>query len=277
MDDKKLEGGVALVTGAGRGLGRAYALGLAAAGMRVAVVARSSDQIGETVRLIEEAGGMAIAQSADVSDPVAVRRIAEETREKLGPVDLLINNAGAPGPLGPASEADPDDWWRCFETNMRGPFLCCREIVPGMVARGRGRIINIASGAGTIGIPYMSAYVSSKAALIRFSETLAGELAGTGVTVFSIQPGTVRTSMAEDVLASKEALRWLPWFKTIFDEGQDVSTDPATGLVIFLASGKADQLSGRFFMVPEDPAKVVERTEEVKSKDLYMLRMKWLS
>src|SRR6478735_3800973 len=179
MGDKSLKGGVALVTGAGRGLGRAFAIGLAAAGMRVAVVARSSDQIGETVRLIEEAGGIAVALSADVADPPAVRRMAEETRETLGPVDLLINNAGAPGPLGPACEADPDEWWRCFETNMRGPFLCCREIVPGMIAAGRGRIINIASGAGTLGIPYMSAYVSSKAALIRFSETLAGELSGT--------------------------------------------------------------------------------------------------
>ena len=276
MSDKKLEGGVAVVTGAGRGLGRAFSIGLAAAGMRVAVVARSADQIGETAGLIEQAGGTAAALSADVTDPAAVRRMAEETREKLGPIDLLVNNAGSGGPFGPAWEADPDAWWRCFETNVRGPFLCCREIVPGMVATGRGRIINVASGAGTLGIPYMSAYVSSKAALIRFSETLAGELRKSGVSVFSIQPGTVRTAMAEEVLASAEALSWLPWFKKIFDEGEDVTAAAATALVLFLASGKADALSGRFFMVPEDPAEVMKRVDEVKREDLYMLRMRTL-
>src|SRR5713101_3631112 len=244
MSDKNLE--VALVTGAGRGLGRAFSIGLAAAGMRVAAVARSASQIAETVCLIEDAGGTAIALIADVADPLAVRRMAEEARERLGPIGLLINNAGAGGPFGPTWEADPGDWWRCFETNRRGPFLCCREIVPGMIAAGRGRIINVASGAGTRGIPYMSAYVSSKAALIRFSETLAGELKESGVSVFAIQPGTVRTAMAEEVLNSREALRWLPWFKKTFDEGGDVTAVPATALVLFLASGKADALSGRF-------------------------------
>jgi len=146
-----------------------------------------------------------------------------------------------------------------------------------MIAAGRGRIINIASGAGTLAIPYMSAYVSSKAALICFSETLAGEFRKSGVSVFSIQPGTVRTAMAEELLASAEGLRWLPWFKQIFDEGGDVTADPATELVLFLASGKADALSGRFFGVPEDPAKVVERGAKVKRDDLYTLRMRGLS
>src|SRR5262249_6195213 len=186
----------------------------------------------------EDAGGAATALVADVSDPFAVRRMAEEARQRLGPIRLLINNAGAGGPFCPTWEADPDDWWRCFETNMRGAFLCCGEVVPGMVAAGRGRIINVASGAGTRGIPYMSAYVSSKAALIRFSETLAGELKKSGVSVFSIQPGTVLTAMAEELLTSTEGLRWLSWFKQIFDEGGDVTADPATGLVLFSRRGK---------------------------------------
>jgi NAD(P)-dependent dehydrogenase (short-subunit alcohol dehydrogenase family) len=271
-----MEGQVALITGAGRGLGRAFSIGLAAAGMRVAAVARSADQIAETVRLIEASGWSAVALRADVSDPVEVRRMAQEARDRLGPIDLLINNAGAGGPFGPTWEADPADWWRAFETNMRGPFLCCREIVPGMVAAGRGRIINVASGAGTRAIPYMSAYVSSKAALIRFSETLAGELKESGVSVFAIQPGTVRTAMSQEVLNSPDALRWLPWLKKTFDEGGDVTAEPATALALFLASGKADALSGRFFAVPEDPDKVVERVEEVKREDLYTLRMRTL-
>src|SRR2546427_10585418 len=142
MSDKNLEGKVALVAGAGRGLGRAFAIGLAGAGARVAAVARSTDQIAETVTLIEAGGGTAIALRADVSDPAAVRRMADEARARLGPIDLLINNAGSGGPFGPTWQADPVEWWRCFEINMRGPFLCCREIVPQMVAAGQGRIIN---------------------------------------------------------------------------------------------------------------------------------------
>src|SRR5262249_19696078 len=102
------------------------------------------------------------------------------------------------------------------------------------------------------------------------------ELKNSGVSVFAIQPGTVRTAMAEDLLNSPDKLQWLPWFKKIFDEGADVTTDPATQLVMFLASGKADPLSGRFFAVPENPANVVERAEEVKREDLYTLRMRML-
>jgi NAD(P)-dependent dehydrogenase (short-subunit alcohol dehydrogenase family) len=272
-----LEGQVALITGAGRGLGRAFSLGLAKAGMRVAVVARSGDQIAETVSLIEAAGGTGIAIPADVSDPGAVKQMAQEVRQSLGVVDLLINNAGAGGPFGPTWEVDAERWWRNFETNMRAPFLCCRELLPDMIARGRGRIINVASGAGTRAIPYMSAYVTSKAALIRFTETVAVEAKKSGVSLFSIQPGTVRTAMAQELLDSKEGSRWLPWFQKIFDEGADVTADPAMSLVLFLASGKADELSGRFFAVPEDPAKVVERAAEVKRDDLYALRMRMLS
>ena len=277
MNDKSLKGQVALITGAGRGLGRAFSLGLAAAGMRVAVVARSADQIAETVSLIQAAGGTAIAIRADVTDPRAVKRMAQEARQSLGPIDLLVNNAGAGGPFGPTWEVDAEQWWRNFETNVRAPFLCCREFLPDMIARGRGRIINVASGAGTLSIPYMSAYVSSKAALIRFTETVAAEARKSGVSLFAIQPGTVRTAMAQELLDSAEGARWLPWFQKIFEEGGDVTADPATSLVLFLASGKADELSGRFFAVPEDPAAVVERAAEVKREDLYALRMRTLS
>ena len=277
MNHKGLEEQVALITGAGRGLGRAFSLGLAKAGMRVAVVARSADQLAETVSLIQAAGGTAIAIPADVADPGAVKEVAQEVRRSLGPVDLLINNAGAGGPFGPTWEVNAEQWWRNFETNMRAPFLCCREFLPHMIARGSGRIVNVASGAGTRAIPYMSAYVASKAALIRFTETVAVEARKSGVSLFSIQPGTVRTAMAKELLDSPEGSRWLPWFQKIFDEGGDVTSDPAMSLVLFLASGKADELSGRFFAVPEDPARVVERAAEVKRDDLYALRMRTLS
>ena len=216
---KKLTGQVAIVTGGGRGIGKAIALALAKAGCSVAVVARSEDQLAETVRQITQLGSRAISVTADVSDPGAVERMVREVESSLGPVDLLVNNAGLAGPIGPTWETDPDDWWRCLEVNLRGPMLCARAVLPGMIARGGGRIVNVASGAGTFAIPYLGAYVTSKTALIRFTEILALETAPHGIKVFAIEPGTVRTSMAEYALESEEGRRWMPWFGEIFKQG----------------------------------------------------------
>src|SRR5205807_4095835 len=176
------------------GIGQGIALGLAKAGMRVAVTARSADQLAETVDL---AGGNAIAHAADMADPAAVRAMVREIEQRLGTIDLLVNNAGTGGPFGPLWENDPDTWWRCLEVNLRGPFLCCREVLPGMIRRGGGRIVNVASGAGTYAIPDMSAYVASKTALIRLSEQLALEAGPFGVKVFAIRPGVARSGIVQ--------------------------------------------------------------------------------
>jgi NAD(P)-dependent dehydrogenase (short-subunit alcohol dehydrogenase family) len=238
--------GVALVTGGGRGLGRSFAIALAQAGMRVAVCARTTDQIRETVGLI--GGGIAI--TADVTGRDDVAEMVTRVERELGPIDLLVNNAGAGPPFGPTWKVDPAEWWRTLETNVGGPMLCCHAVLPGMIERGSGRIINVASGAGTVSIPYMSAYVTSKSALIRFTEVLAEEVRPYGIAVFAIQPGTVRTAMAEELMASEEGARWLPWFKEIFDQGRDDTPERGTKLVLRLASGAADSFSGRF-LTPE--------------------------
>jgi len=265
--------GVALITGGGRGLGRAFAMALARNGMRVAVAARSEDQLEETVRLIRAEGHEAITVRADVTEKGEAEAMAGRVEAELGPVDLLVNNAGSGAPYGPTWELDSSEWWRTVETNLKGPLLCSNAVIPGMVARGLGRIINVASGAGTRSIPYMSAYVTSKAALIRFTEVLAEELRAHGVSVFAIQPGTVRTAMAENLLQSEAGKRWLPWFQAIFEKGQDDPPERGAALVTYLASGAADALSGRFFMVPEDPAGIVRREDQVRERDLYVLRM----
>jgi NAD(P)-dependent dehydrogenase (short-subunit alcohol dehydrogenase family) len=132
-----------------------------------------------------------------------------------------------------------------------------------MIARRSGRIINVASGAGTAPIPYLSAYVVSKTALIRFSEILALETHEAGVRVFAIEPGTVRTAMAESVLQSAERRRWLPWFQPIFTEGRDISAERAARFLVALASGRADALSGRFLTVADDLDALVARAHEI--------------
>jgi NAD(P)-dependent dehydrogenase (short-subunit alcohol dehydrogenase family) len=251
-DGVDLTGQVAIVTGGGRGIGRAISIGLTSAGASVAVVARSEDQITETVGRIVQAGARAVAVPADVSDPEAVERMVREVEQAMGPVDLLVNNAGLAGPIGPTWEVEAEEWWRCLQVNLRGPMLCSRAVLPGMIARGSGRIVNVASGAGTVAIPYLGAYVTSKTALIRLTEILAAEAAEHGVKVFAVEPGTVRTAMAESVLGSEEGRRWMPWFRDIFEQGRDVPPDHAARLVIFLASGRADTLSGRYFTVADD-------------------------
>jgi NAD(P)-dependent dehydrogenase (short-subunit alcohol dehydrogenase family) len=268
-----LSGRTAIITGAGKGIGRAIALGLAKAGSSVAVIARSEDQLAETARQITDLGSRAISLRTDVSDPTAVQRMVREVERSLGPVDLLVNNAGLVGPIGPTWETDPDDWWRCLEVNLRGPMLCSTSVLPGMIARGGGRIVNVASGAGTFALPYLGAYVTSKTALIRFTEILALEAEAHGIKVFAIEPGTVRTDMAEYALESREGQRWLPWLGEIFKRGEDVPPDRAANLLVLLASGRADTLSGRFFTINDDVMGLVERARDKGLGDLQTLRL----
>jgi len=267
-------GQVALVTGGGRGLGKAFAAALAQSGMKVAVASRTAEELNETVVMLQTLGGEAIGIPTDVTDEGAVRYLVATTERELGPIDLLLNCAGAGGPFGPTWETEPADWWRNVEVNLKGPMLCCHAVSGGMRARGSGRIINVASGAGTVSIPYMSAYVTAKAALIRFTEVLGAELRPHGVSIFAIQPGTVRTALAEELMNSEAGERWLPWFREIFEQGRDDSTEPGTRLILHLASGQADALTGRFFQAPGAPENLDGATEQILRQDLNVLRLR---
>lgn len=273
MSQNDLAGQVGIVTGAARGLGRAFALGLGQAGMSVAIADRREDELKETLQLLQSSGGKGVAIAADVSDAQEVAALVKSAEQKFGPIDLLVNNAAVAGPAGPTWESDAQAWWHCQEVNLRGPFLCCHAILPGMIERKKGRIINVASAAGTVSVPYLSAYVTSKAALIRFTETLAFEVRPHGISVFAMHPGAVQTPMNEELLA-KAGKQWRPWLEYVFQQGQDQTTEPGTNMVLFLASGKADSLSGRLFMVPDDPADLVSRADEIRQKDLYALRLR---
>jgi NAD(P)-dependent dehydrogenase (short-subunit alcohol dehydrogenase family) len=267
---------VAVVTGGGRGLGRAFAQALAAAGYAVAVVARSEAELAETVALVERSGGKVSAFPADVTDSTAVDRAFTDVERALGPVDLLVNNAGVVGPLGPFAESDAGQWWRTIEVNLQGQILCAHRALPEMIARGSGCIVNIASGGGATMLPYFSAYVTSKTALIRFSECLAFELKPHGIAVFAMGPGTVRTAMSEYSLNSPEGRTWLPWFRDIFDEGRDLPPEQPAALLVALASGKADVLSGRYVYPQDDLDRLIEEAQEIEARKLYSLQVQRL-
>jgi NAD(P)-dependent dehydrogenase (short-subunit alcohol dehydrogenase family) len=275
QQDINLAGQVAIVTGGGRGIGRAMALGLANAGAAVAVVARSADQLAETVTLIERAGGRAIPATADVTDQQAVERAVAETERQLGPVDLLVNNAGIGHPFGPIWESDPVSWWRCIEVNLRGPYLCSRAVLPGMVARHRGRIITTASGAGLGSWPNAAAYAIGKCAAIRFSENLAAETTQHGISVFVINPGFVHTDMVADAAESPDDEKWFGgFFRKSLAAGRDVPPERAADLVALLASGQADALSGCFISVSDDVPEMVSRADEIRADELHRLRLR---
>lgn len=180
-----LSGQVAVVTGAGRGIGRAVAIALAAHGAKVAVLARTRNEIDETVSLIASCRGSATAFVADIAVRADVLTVFAQIERELGSVNLLVNNAGALGPLGPFVESDIAEWWRVNEVNVLGPALCSQAVLPGMIARRAGRIVTVASGGGTNTIrPFFSAYIVSKTAAVRFAEALALEVKDYGI-VFS--------------------------------------------------------------------------------------------
>ena len=269
-----LKGQVAMVTGGGRGIGRAIAQAFATAGASVAVLARSADELAQTVAAIAQGGGRSRAFQADVTDAAGVSSAFAAVEQSLGPVDLLVNNAATPGPIGPLWETDPVEWWQAMDVNLRGPLLCARAVLPGMISRRRGRIINVVTGA--IPIPYLSIYAMGKTALMRFSECLAAETKAHGVAVFAMGPGTVRTAMAEHALNSPEGRKWLPWFSRIFEEHVDVPPERPARLALELASGKVDALSGRLLSVMDDLDTVLKNVEEVEKGNLYSLRVRTL-
>ena len=186
---------VALVTGGGRGIGRAIALRLAGEGLAVAVGARTLAQVEETAAAIRKLpGGQALGVALDVTDPRSITATVERVLQELTSIDVLVNNAGI-AESAPFSRTDPALWDRHFSVNVSGPYLMTRAVLPGMLERRWGRVINVASLAGLFGAPYVTAYTASKHALVGFTRALALEVSGKGVTVNALCPGYTATDM----------------------------------------------------------------------------------
>jgi len=271
----------ALVTGGGRGIGRIVATALADAGVAVGLVARSVAELNETVDVIGGRGGTVAAAVADVTHPTELTEAISALRCDLGQFDLLVNNAGVVGPIGPLWEVDASEWWTALDVNLRGVLLASQLVLPDMVARRRGRIINLSSQAGVHRWPLVSAYSVSKAAVTKLTENLARETARHGVSVFSVHPGLLPIGMANAVTSSTATTRYeenvFEWTTNALLEGRGATPAQAVELIMRLAAGDGDALTGRHISVHDNFDELVARHTEIQKRDLYVLRPEHLT
>ncbi len=245
FDQLRLDGRVALVTGASRGLGRAMALGLAEAGADLGLLARSRDQLEETAAAARGLGRTAVARPVDLASPAEAERAVQELEAAFGRIDVLVNNSGI-AVVKPLVETTLEEWRAILDTNLTAAFALCRAVGRGMIARGRGKVINIASVLGGHGLAGYTAYSASKGGLIALTRTLAVEWARHNIQVNAIAPGWFLTSMnvhafADDRLRER-LLREVPARRT----GRPEELGP---LVVYLASAASDFMTGETIFI----------------------------
>lgn len=273
----KLKRETAVVTGAGRGIGRAIAIAQAREGAQVALLARTEAEVAAVAGAITDQGGTARAYRVDLVDLDAVTRTLAKIERDLGPVGLLTNNAGAFGAIGPIWTVDPAEWWSDVEVNVRGTFNCCRAVVLGMIERRRGRIINMTGGGTATSFPNGSGYAASKAGILRFTECLSDSLIDTGVLVFAMDPGLVRTRMTEYQLNSQAGRDYLPHLADTFAAGVSVPPERAAAMAVEIGTGRFDRIAGRMLMAARDDLDAVEATmDDIVAKDFRSLRVNGL-
>ena len=246
----ELAGRAAVVTGGGRGIGAAVARALAEAGARVVVTARSASEIERVASELIAAGRAALAVTCDVTDPESVGRMAREAEAAVGVVDIVVNNAGVAG-SAPLKSLEPAEWSRLLTVNATGTYLVTRALLPGMLANGWGRVINVASVAGLAGAAYISGYAASKHAVIGFTRSLAVEVAAKGVTVNAICPGFVATGMTDESVArivaktgmgADEAMRRI---EATNPQGRLIEPEEVAYLAVALCDQRARGINGQ--------------------------------
>jgi len=252
----RLSGRVALITGGGRGIGRAIALRFVSEGAAVMLAATKREPLEATAAEIRKAGGRAATAVVDVADEAAVKTVVAATLGELGRLDILVNNAGVGGPTLRVVDMERADWDRTLAVNVTGAFLCSKHAIPHMVARKSGRIVNITSIAGLMGYPLRSPYAVSKWGMIALTRTLAGELGEHGITVNAIAPGAVRGERVEGVIAARAAALGRPAADVERELFVDptalkrmVGPDDVAATAAFLASNDAANITGETISV----------------------------
>lgn len=240
-------GETAVVTGAGRGIGKATALALAAAGANVVLWARNLPEVRAVAEEIAALGRRTVAMSVDVADSAAIRRAAEQVLERHGGrIDILVNNAGIGG-RDSIDTLDEATWDRVIDTNLKSAYLCSQAFLPGMVARGRGRIVNLASMLGVVGHVNRAAYAASKGGMVQLTRALAAEVAPRGITVNAVCPSYIETDLTKNILAEGTEFREFALSRTPL--GRLGQPDDVAWPVVFLCSPAASYITGHVLLV----------------------------
>ncbi len=273
-----LLGKVAIITGANQGLGLEIAKKYSAAGASVVLCARDAVRLEEarkTLAVAMPADRLVEAIPADVSSSESVDHLVGEALKRFGRIDILVNNAGVYGPMGPIEEVDWTAWLSTIEINLLGSVLMCRAVLPAMKKQKRGRIIQLSGGGATNPMPNISAYAVSKAAIVRFAETLAEEVQEFNITVNSIAPGALNTRMLEEVLAAGPDKVGRSFFEKSLKQKESggAGFDPGAELALFLASDKSVGITGKLISAMwDDWERWPDHLDELNATDAYTLR-----
>jgi len=277
MAGYNLQNQIAIVTGASSGNGRGIALELAKFGMDVQCLARREEKLKEVVAKIEALGGKASYYMTDVTDSVNLKCVFEDIIEEKGRIDLLVNNAGQNKSIGRTWEVDPDDMWQEMTVNTKGTIIGTKLAVAQMVKQGSGRVVNISGGGSTAPHIFASAYSASKAAIARFTETVAMELESvhSPVKVFIVRPGLVYNERTQALADSRECKEYWPNITEMVNKSdKPMSTPDMVGDFIgYVASGALDGYDGRDLWIKMDRKKLEEKSKSIRSTDQLRLRM----
>jgi len=275
-----LTGRAAIITGASQGLGLACAHACVRAGASVLLTARGADALraatDELAPLVDASSGQSIAIcSGDVSRVEDCDRWARAALSRFGRIDILINNAGVYGPIGRVEENDWDAWVQALQINLLGTIQMCRAVLPQMRSQRYGKIINLSGGGATAPLPNFSSYAASKAAVVRFAETLAEETRDDCIDVNSVAPGALNTRLLEQVLEAGPERTGTSFYERSIKQRDTggASLDRAAELIVYLASAQSDGVSGRLLSAVWDPWETIhERRQELSGSDIFTLR-----